>query len=338
MNGKLNKGNRAMMRRCVSASIVVIAVATALFAFFAPVGPKKGTEIIGVGYGATAEEVAGELKSKRFIRSETAFRVYARVTGVEKRIKAGDYEISGDMSVPEILRRLKKGSSRQSCFTVQEGLTVEQTARLLEKKGFANADRFVALANDGEFVSRLGLKADSLEGYLFPETYCASKGAGEERILEMMYRQFEKRIAKVYGGQAAGSGLSIRDALTIASVIEKEAAAREERPMVSAVFHNRLKLGMPLQSCATVIYALGRRYAGGLTKEDLKYESEFNTYLHRGLPPGPICSPGESAFRAAVNPDEVDYLYFVSTNNGRHQFSSTLDEHNLAVFEYQAVK
>lgn len=321
----------------IAACIVTLLAVILIYRIFVPVriGAPRPTVILEVNKGMTLKQIARALRMKGLTRDEITFEAAAKLWGAERKIRAGDYELSPSMNVPAILAKLRKGDSLRTCFTIPEGYNLNQIAELLERKGFATKDDFLSLANDRGFAARLGVDADSLEGFLFPDTYCAGKGEPEEELIRMMFAQFGKRVGGEYESRAAELGFSTLKMLTLASIIEKEASDRRERRLVSAVFHNRLKLGMPLQSCATVIYALGDRYEGSLRREDLSFGSPYNTYLRTGLPPGPIVSPGLDAINAALNPAEVDYLYFVSTGNGRHKFSSTLDEHNLAVMEYQ---
>jgi UPF0755 protein len=288
---------------------------------------------VEIDRGLSLTQIARRLRGAGLIRSTTAFEAAARLRGAEKKIKTGRYSLSPNLSALEILSALQEGRSLKSCFTVPEGFTLERITALLDDKGIAHRQRFLRLSADRDFLRSLGIEAASLEGYLFPETYCVQWGAPEEEILRTMAAQGKRAFDEKDRHRAAELGLSVHKILTLASIIEKEIPTSSEKQRVSSVFHNRLKAGMPLQSDPTVIYALGPQYRGALTKQDFAFESPYNTYLHQGLPPGPICNPGLYSIKAALYPAETDYLYFVLSSDGRLRFSSTLDEHSLAVME-----
>jgi len=183
-------------------------------------------------------------------------------------------------------------------------------------------------------LQRLGLKAASAEGYLYPATYNLSRGGSEEQLLEQMIRQFNKAYADIENEAGGGTRqFSLHEIVTLASIIEKEAVSPKEKPLISSVFHNRLRIGMPLQSDPTAVYGV-RAFTGKVSKADIQRQSPYNTYLNKGLPPGPIGNPGREAVLAALNPAQTDFLYFVARKDGTHQFSRTLDEHNRAVVRY----
>jgi UPF0755 protein len=206
-------------------------------------------------------------------------------------------------------------------------------------KGLGEAQRLVALGQDQTFIASLGLASPSLEGYLFPDTYHVPRGLSAQALLTLMVHNFRKHYTADIAAQAQRLGLSQHEVITLASLIEKEAQLDTERPLIAAVWYNRLRRGMRLQCDATVIYALGERFDGDLRKEDLLLDSPYNTYRYAGLPPGPIANPGQRALVAAVNPAAVDYLYFVAVQEGgRHIFSKSLPEHNVAVQQHQLVK
>jgi len=253
----------------------------------------------------------------------------------ESRLKAGEYKLSPCMNLIKVLGILEQGRVLEHPFTIPEGYTIAQIARVLAELGLADEERFLKLAYDQKFISKLGIRTISLEGYLFHDTYRISKGNKEEEIIELMVGQFNKTITQNDRKRAAELGFSMHQIVTLASIIEKETSAPGERSLISAVFHNRLKRKLPLQSDPTVIYALGKDFDGNLTKKDLMTESPYNTYLYPGLPPGPIANSGRAAIHAALYPAEVDYLYFVSKNDGTHKFSTTHKEHIRAVRKYQ---
>jgi UPF0755 protein len=222
-------------------------------------------------------------------------------------------------------------------ITFREGLTIKQMSELFEAKGFGPRAEFVAAAGDARLIASLDPGAHDLEGYLFPDTYALPRRATAAQLVTRMVAGFEKVLTPELRAEAAARGLSVHALVTLASIIEKETGNTEERPLVAAVYSNRLKTGMGLQCDPTVIFALDRvgRYTGNLTREDLHFDSPYNTYRYAGLPPGPIASPGRASLEAAAHPADAPYLYFVSRNDGTHAFASTLAEHNHNVFEYQ---
>ncbi len=204
---------------------------------------------------------------------------------------------------------------------------------MIEAAGLGRADDFLALCRDHSFINSLGLQEDSLEGYLFPETYNFPKGTPLKTIVKSMTDSFFD-VWKKYDSPAKEAGLTRHEAITLASIVEKETGAAQERPLIAGVFHNRLKKGMRLQTDPTVVYGL-KDFNGNITRADLAADHPYNTYIIPALPPGPITNPGEAAIAAAVKPAQVSYLYFVAKNDGTHQFSNTLNEHNRAVRQYQ---
>ena len=218
-------------------------------------------------------------------------------------------------------------------FTIPEGYTIKQIAERLDKLGLAEAEELVRLAEDPEFCRQLGVESSMLEGFLFPDTYKVAKGLSTEELLRIMV----DRMRIVWADESSSSTVgdrSINNIITIASIIEKEALFDSEKPLVASVIYNRLEKNIPLQCDVTIRYPLDN-YGVHLTYDDLEMDSPYNTYLYKGIPPTPICSPGLLAIRAALNPAETDYLYFVAMNNGHHKFSPTLKEHNKAVYKYQ---
>jgi UPF0755 protein len=218
--------------------------------------------------------------------------------------------------------------------TIPEGLTVSQIAELLAQAGIVDKARFVRQAADPMLLASLALADAGVEGYLFPDTYYFVPFVGEKDVIVTMTERFRKAFSAATKQQVEELDLTAHEIVTLASLIEKETAIKNERPLVSAVFHNRLRLNIPLQSDPTVIYGI-KNFSGNLTRQDLQSETPYNTYRIRGLPPTPICNPGLSALEAALNPAPVPYLYFVSKNDGSHLFSVSLAEHNQAVRKYQ---
>jgi peptidoglycan lytic transglycosylase G len=252
-------------------------------------------------------------------------------------LKAGEYHFTRPMTPLEVFDKIIAGDVYFHRVTVLEGLRSDEIFDLFVRSGFGALGEFVAAFHDTSLLRGLDPQAVDLEGYLFPDTYSLQKGTDEHAIVAMMVDRFREVLGSAWIAKARAHGMSVREAVTLASLIERETAKEDEDPMVSSVFHNRLRLGMRLQCDPTVIYALAMRnqYDGNIRKDDLKIDSLYNTYRYTGLTPGPIGNPGASALRAAVEPAQTDYLYFVSMNTGRHYFSANLDEHNRAVWEYQ---
>ncbi len=237
----------------------------------------------------------------------------------------------------DIAERLGRGDVYTRSVTFPEGLTVTEMAAIFAKSGIGTADEFVTAATNPALAAELAPEATSLEGLLFPSTYSLPRSAGAEGTVAAMVAEFSHAVTPELRAAAAARKMNLLDVVTLASIIEKESARPEERPIISAVYHNRLKIGMPLQCDPTVIYALMQagRWHGNIRKPDLQIDSPYNTYRYPGLPPGPIASPGRESIEAAVHPAEVKYLYFVSRNDGSHAFASTLAEHSRNVAKWQ---
>jgi UPF0755 protein len=241
------------------------------------------------------------------------------------------------MTVSEVIAKIARGDVYLVPLTFREGLTIREMAQLFESKGLGSAKDFSTQASDAELIRKLDPAAKDLEGYLFPDTYAMTRHTTAAQLVPRMVAGFEKALAPEVWSAAEGRGLSLRELVTLASIVEKETGNPDERPLVAAVYSNRLKIGMGLQCDPTVIYALDRagRYNGNLTREDLQFDSPYNTYRYAGLPPGPIASPGRASLQAAASPAAASYLYFVSRNDGSHAFATTLEEHNRNVQQYQ---
>jgi UPF0755 protein len=316
--------------------LVAIAAGAGLrFAWFLrhPVEPSA-PRLIVIHPGTSFAGVASRLETEGVITGAFEFKVLSRLRGNAHSIKAGEYEFREPAAPGKVLDRLIAGDVRRLKFTVPEGLNLAEIAAKLEAEGHGEKTVFLALARDPAFISTLGLDAPTLEGYLFPETYTLESDTSEERLIKTMVEQFRTRLAPELTAAAAERGLDPYQLVTLASIIQKEAGKEEEMPLISAVFHNRLRLRMPLQADPTVIYGIAN-FDGNLTRKHLSTPTPYNTYRMRGLPSGPIASPGEEALRAAAMPAAVDYLYFVSQGDGTHVFSQTLKEHNNRVRRYQ---
>ncbi len=297
-----------------------------------PIGGKE--QVVFVKSGWSFKDVVYALEERNIIIHPLLFHLWGEFKGMAKYIKTGEYLIKPQLTPKELLEHLATGKGIILYkITIPEGSTVKQIADMLEKSWGLCKEKFIKLAYDQKFMKHLNMDVPSLEGYLFPTTYFFPKGIKEEYIIRSMVEQF-KLIYKKYSSKAERMGLSFSDVVILASMVEKETALSEEKPIIASVFLNRLKLNMPLQCDPTVIYALPH-FNGNLTKANLFYPSPYNTYLYKGLPPTPICNPGEEALAAVVENPKTPFLYFVSKNNGRHHFSKTLAEHRAAVARYQ---
>ncbi len=295
--------------------------------------PKARPKLIFIPPGTSFKEIANLLANRGLIKSKLGFTLEAYRLGVIDKLKAGEYELAPNLSPAEILRRLAAGKVVTHFVTIPEGYNLYEIARLLDKAGLCPREEFLTLARDPSFLKELGLPGPTAEGFLFPDTYAFSRGLSCRAIMASMVRRFWE-VWKDFAPRAEELGLSLKDVITLASIVEKEAVLPRERPLIAGVFWNRLKRGMPLQADPTVRYATKKFYRR-LRKRDLKTRNPYNTYLYRGLPPGPICNPGRDSIRAVLYPAKTDYLYFVAKGDGTHHFSRTLREHERAVDLYQ---
>lgn len=283
------------------------------------------TKIIEIPPGSTAGEIGDLLEAEGVITDGWAFVAYVRLNKLEGDLKAGRYELSSEMTVPEVAGRIAAGEVALAKFTVPEGYRLTEIADAAEAAGLCSAEDFLAACDAVDPKGRVPEDA-SLEGYLFPDTYLFDSGATAEEVVAVMLDRFFEVITDEDIGRIEAGGRTLHEVVILASLVEREALVDDERPLVAAVFANRLEKGMTLGSCATVIYALGY-VPERITIQDLKIDSPYNTYINPGLPPGPICSPGEASLRAAIEPADVDYLYFVSNGDGTHTFTTTYGEH-----------
>ncbi len=284
--------------------------------------------------GASFTAVSDLLAEHHLTTNRFYFRLLGRWTEKDQMIKRGRYTFHTAMRPIDILDELVRGRVVQKEVIIREGLNAKQIGRILEEAGLLIEEEFAEAIRDPVLLSELEISADSLEGYLFPDTYLFPEEAPVQEIIKQMVNRFHVSFDAALQARADQLGITRQEAVTLASIIDKETMAAFERPIISAVFHNRLKIGMRLQSDPTVIYGI-TDFNGDLTRTDLQTFTPYNTYVIAGLPPGPIANPGQAALEAAVSPADVDYLYFVSKNNGTHYFSKTLREHNAAVNQYQ---
>jgi UPF0755 protein len=284
--------------------------------------------------GASLDTVARDLERERLVRHAWAFKGLGRWRGLAGELRAGEYDLSPHLTTREILERIAEGQVRTYRIVIPEGLVAAEIAQRLEESGLADADEFLAAVRSQQLVNDLDVEGETLEGYLFPETYQLARGLPAAEIARAMVAQFHAIWPDIAPGSEA-VGLSMLEAVTLASIVEKETGAPEERSLIAAVLHNRLRRGMRLETDPTVIYGIPQ-FDGNLLRSHLEdMRNPYNTYQIPGLPPGPIANPGADALRAAVQPAESSYLYFVSRNNGTHEFSSSYAEHAAAVDRFQ---
>lgn len=332
------------MKKTVVVFIVAGVLAAGYFGFKGyvsqakgPVDPSSDKVVeVEIPSGYATPQIASLLSEKGLISDEKVFRLVSRVEGKDSGFKAGVYSLSKSMSLEEILSSLTEGGMDigVETFTVPEGYEVRQIADLLSEKGLVDREKFVSLTRDASAYKESYSFLDSvpagmgLEGYLYPSTYQVSEQEEnkEEAIVKMMLDEFGSVYTKELEAKAESLGLDTNEAITLASIVEREAQVESERKTISAVFHNRIREQMNLQSCATVQYILEERKPN-LSYDDIAIESPYNTYIHAGLPPAPIASPGKASIEAALDPEKVDYLFFVAKGDGSHTFSMTYEEH-----------
>lgn len=325
-------------------AIAALAIATALAATgasfllwqraLAPANPTGDPQLFEVEPGAPLGRVAEELEERGLIRSARALVWWARWKGLEGELRAGEYELSPAADADELLRIIAEGRIKTYPVVLPEGLTAREIADRLEQAGLAEREAFLAAVRDAALAQELGVEGETLEGYLFPETYRLPRGLSAREVATVLVRQF-LRVWEELEPLARERGLSMREVVTLASIVEKETGAPDERPLIASVFLNRLERGMRLESDPTVIYGIPD-FDGNLRRVHLEDGANpYNTYRIRGLPPSPIANPGAEALRAVLEPADTDYLYFVSRNDGTHVFSRSYREHRAAVDRFQ---
>ena len=292
---------------------------------------------IDVPQGAGPSAIGERLVAAGVVRDAMTFRGALWLSGRARELKAGEYRFDQPMTALEVIDKIARGDVYRRLITFREGLTIVEMAQVFDESGFGKAADFVKAASDPTPIRHLDPNAPDLEGYLFPETYTLPRDTPASALVAQMVALFEKSFTPEMRAAVQARGLTVREAVTVASLVEKETAVAGERPVVAAVYLNRKRIGMPMQADPTVIYALQRagRYDGNIRRDDLQFDSPYNTYRYPGLPPGPIAAPGRAAIAAVANPADADYLYFVSKNDGSHVFARTLDEHNRNVQEWQ---
>jgi UPF0755 protein len=330
------------LRLALAGLLGVAAGAAALLAWLLavelePIAPGSREQVaFTVERGRGLRQVANALEDAGLIRNAGAAVAIAKLRGWDAAVKAGEYELSPGSSSEEILQKIIAGRVRTYTAVLPEGVRATEIAERLEEIGLADREAFLRIVGDAEFAKSLGVPAPSLEGYLYPETYELPRDLEPEAVARIFVEQFDRVWAEIEPA-AREVALDKHEIVTLASIVEKETAVPEERPLIAAVFLNRLRRGMRLETDPAVIYGIPD-FDGNLRRRDLRNEKNpYNTYQIAGLPPGPIASPGADSLRAVVKPAETDYLYFVSRNDGTHEFSRTYREHVNAVNRYQRI-
>jgi UPF0755 protein len=320
----------------IGAAVVGLAAAGGGLAYLElerPGPPVIGPTVVTVEPGERFADVADDLRARGLLRHPGLLVAWARITGQDRQVRAGEFLITTPLSPIGMLARVTARPDPLHQVTIPEGLPVRDVVALWSAAGFGSDESFLCLLDDPAFLAAQDLPSEGAEGYLFPDTYDFPLAASPERILLAMLKRFREVFTPELEAKAARLGLTPHQAVTLASLVEEEAAHADERRLVAAVFVNRLRRGMPLQSDPTVLY--GRTdHDRTITHADLRRPTPYNTYTIAGLPPTPIANPGRAALEAAVDPAPVDYLYFVARGDGSHQFSTTLAEHNAAVARY----
>lgn len=321
--------------------LVVGAVAVGGWVYVNLEQPYKGysdpEQFVEIPSGSGSSSMGKRLADMGVIRSAASFRLAVWMRGAGRKLQAGEYRFDRPMTTAEVVDKLARGDVYVRAITFREGLNIREMAALFESGGFGTAAEFTTAARNSALIRDIDPAARDLEGYLFPDTYTLQRRTTAEELVERMVSRFKKTWTPDLQQKADARGLTARQLVTLASLVEKETGKAEERPIVAGVYTNRLRIGMGLQCDPTVIYALmlAARYDGNIRKDDLQIDSPYNTYRYRGLPPGPIAAPGVASLVAAANPADVPYLYFVSRGDGSHVFAASLDEHNRNVVQYQ---
>lgn len=322
----------------LAATALLTVVIHFYIALFVPPTNEKMWKEVQVTDGMSFKAIAATLQKEGIIRYRGYFEIIGRIEGISRKVRVGYYGLSTNMSLWEVLDALRKGKIIEYEVVIPEGYNVYQIAWTLSGTPLvSDPEEFIKLVKNKEFVHSVGIDADSLEGYLFPDTYFLPKGIKLEDIPRKMVQRYKAAFADSYRNRAQELGFSEHQVITLASIVEKEAKVPSERKLIAAVYHNRLKIGMKLQADPTAVYGT-KAWITKVTAQDLKRKSPYNTYLHKGLPPGPIANPGEGSILATLYPDIDDYLFFVAQGDGSHFFSKDFDAHAKAIGRYRSNK
>ena len=337
---KISTGNRYWL---LSGAFCCLFLFLAVFLWFRSYGDTPGppaadasVELL-VPSGAGLGRIEQLLVSNKIIREDPRFRLLAQSMGVAHRLRAGEYQFNGRLTPRQVLSKLAEGDILHHPVTIPEGSNIDEIGDILSRGGWIEKDAFISLSHNQDLLAKFDIPGKSFEGYLFPDTYHLYRGQTVEEIMVMMvgrFRRVQRELLDSLPPDARDLDLTPHEQVILASIVEKETGLPEERGTIASVFLNRLKRNMRLQADPTVIYGL-EKFDGNLTRKDLQTPSPYNTYLIKGLPVGPICSPGREALEAVLQPDQGAFLYFVSRNDGSHYFSKTLTEHNRAVYRFQ---
>ena len=321
--------------------VVLIGGAGGWWVYSQTIEPYRGYSepevFVDIPAGSSTATIASRLVEAGVVRDTRTFQVALWISGRSRSLRAGEYRFEAPMHALDVIDKIARGDVYRRRLTFREGLTISEMAQVFEERGFGSAADFRKAAENAALIHDLDPDARDLEGYLFPETYALPRGTTAAVLVSQMVEGFKNALTPDIRSNATAAGLTIRQLVTLAALVEKETGTASERPLVAAVYSNRMKIGMGMQADPTVIYALQKagRYDGNLRREDLQFDSPYNTYRYAGLPPGPIAAPGKASLEAAAKPADVDYLYFVSKNDGSHVFASNLEEHNKNVFTWQ---
>jgi len=322
----------------LAATVVLIIIIHFYIALFVPPANEKVWKEVQVTDGMSFKAIAATLRKEGIIRYRGYFELIGRIEGISRKVRVGYYGLSTNMSLWEVLDALRKGKIIEYEVVIPEGYNVYQIAWTLSGTPLvSDPQEFIKLVKNKEYVHSVGIDADSLEGYLFPDTYFLPKGIKLEDIPRKMVQRYKAAFVDSYRRRAKDLGFSEHQIITLASIVEKEAKVPSERKLIAAVYHNRLKLGMKLQADPTAVYGT-KAWITKVTAQDLKRKSPYNTYLHKGLPPGPIANPGEGSILATLYPDNADYLFFVAQGDGSHFFSKDFDAHAKAIGRFRSNK
>jgi len=330
---------RVVLWTALFLSLVVIALAVWLGSYAMGRNDDSTTDtvIVNIPSGTSVRGISTILGEAGLIKDDVRFLIFAKLRGVSGKLRAGEFAIDTGTTPLEVMDLLAKAVPLQHSVTIPEGLKIEEIAEIFAREGWCDAEEYIKLARDHSFIKELGFsEIDSLEGYLYPDTYNLTRNMhGTRKIIELQVQRFHKVWKELT--HELDPAPDVKETVILASIVEKETGASSERPLIAGVFHNRLRKGMRLQSDPTVVY--GVEGAGGpITRSQLRAATPYNTYVIPALPVGPIANPGKAALDAVLNPVESKYLYFVSKNDGTHQFSTNLRDHNRAVQKYQRKK
>jgi UPF0755 protein len=326
-----------MLRSTVASGLAILVLLALYVCLQAGLPLTADNVVVEVRKGESFGKAVSAFYEAGLVRDPRLFKVIGRITGLENSLQPGEYAFNGPVTMLDVYRAIRDNDILPSRITVVEGDSLLEIRDKLSAEGYVTPEDFDRLVYDKQFIASLGIEAESLEGYLFPDTYRFDKGAAPEEIIAQMVRRFKEIYGPEFMARTKELGWSVRQVLTLASIIEHEAVLDSEREIISAVYHNRLRLGMRLQADPTAIYGI-KPLSEGVTAADVRRVTPYNTYVISGLPPGPIASPGKRSIRAALYPAAVPYLYFVAQGDGSHKFSSSSQEHNRAVRKYRERK